>query len=59
MKTGDLENAKSFMLQENNPDVACMYIHTSFDMYSDRHVLGLLRCAGVIALCCAVFAVLL
>ena len=40
------------MLQEN-PDAACMYVHTSFDMYSDRLVLGLLLCAGVIALCCA------
>ena len=31
-----------------------MYVHTSFDTSSDRHVLGLLiYCAGVIALCCA------
>ena len=37
-----------------------MYVHTSFDTYSDRHVLGcLLLCAGVLArygcavLCCA------
>ena len=47
-----LANAKISMLQEINPDAACMYVHTSFDMYSDRHVLGLL-CAGVIALCCS------
>ena len=46
-----LANAKSYMLQEDKRDVACMYVHTSFDTYSDRHVLGLLRCAGVIALC--------
>ena len=31
-----------------------MHVRTSCDMYSDRHVLGLLLCAGVIALCCAV-----
>ena len=31
-----------------------MFAHTSFDRYSDWHVLGLLLCAGVIALCCAV-----
>ena len=31
-----------------------MYVYTSFDTYSDRHVLGLLLRAGVIALCCAV-----
>ena len=48
-----LANAKSSMLQKNNPDAACMYVHTSFDTYSDRLVLGLLLCAGVIALCCA------
>ena len=55
------------MLQENNPDTAGMlYVHTvvpgtSFytGMYSDRHVLGLLLCARVIALCFAVLAVLL
>ena len=30
-----------------------MYIHNSFDTYSDRHVLGyLLLCAGVIVLLC-------
>ena len=49
------------MLQENKPDAACMYVHT-LDTSSDRHVLGLLLCAGVTALvlCCAVlyFAVL-
>ena len=46
-------NAKSSMLQENN--AACtLYVHTSFDMYSDRHVLGLLLCSRVNALCCAV-----
>ena len=43
------------MLQEKKPDAACMYVHTSsFETYSDRHVLGLLPCAGVIALCYAV-----
>ena len=47
------------MRQENNPDAACMYVHPSFEIGSDRHVLGLLLCAGVIALCCAVLAVLL
>ena len=31
-----------------------MHVRTSFDMYSDRHVFGLLLCAGVIVLCCAV-----
>ena len=41
------------MLQANNPNATCMYVHTSFDTYSGRHALGLL-CAGVIALCCAV-----
>ena len=35
-----------------------MYVHTSFDTYSDRHVLGLLLCAGVVAMCCAVLVVL-
>ena len=41
------------MLQESKPDAACMYVHISFDTYSDRHVLGcLLLCAGVIALLC-------
>ena len=56
-----LANAKSPMLQENNPDAVCMYVHTStcFGMYSDQHVLGLLLCARVVALCCAVLAVLL
>ena len=62
-----LANAKSAMLQENNPDAACMYVYTRstyFDMYSGRHVLCLLFCAGVTALCyavlcCAVLAVLL
>ena len=53
MQAGDLRNAKSSMLQENNPDAACMYSY-SFDVYSDRHVLGLLLCAGLIALCCIV-----
>ena len=43
-----LANAKSSMLQENNPAAASMYVHTSFDLYSDRHVLGLLLCPGVI-----------
>ena len=52
-----LANAKSSMLQENKRDAACMYVQTSFDTYSDRHVLGLLLCAGVIALCCAVLVV--
>ena len=52
--TRRLAKAKSSMLQENNLDAACMYVHTSFGMCSDRHVLGLLRCAGMIALCCAV-----
>ena len=42
------------MLQENKLNAACMRVYTCFDMYSDRHVLGLLLCAGVIALCCAV-----
>ena len=41
------------------PDAACMlYVHTSFDMYSDRHVFGLLLGARVIALWIAVLAVL-
>ena len=45
------------MLQENKRDAACMYVRTSFDAYSDRHVLGcLLLCAAMIALLC--FAVL-
>ena len=26
-----LANTKSSMLQENNPDAACMYVHTYFD----------------------------
>ena len=34
-----------------------MYVHTYFDTYSDRHVFGLLLCAGGIALCFAVLAV--
>ena len=42
------------MLQENKRDAPCIYVHTSFDTYSDRHVLGLLPCAGEIALCFAV-----
>ena len=45
-----LANAKISMLQENKRDAACVYVHTSFDTYSDRHVLGLLHCAEVIAL---------
>ena len=49
-----LANAKSCMLQGNRRSAACMYVHASFDTYSDRHALGLLFCAGVIALCCAV-----
>ena len=28
---GRLANAKSSMFQENNPDAACMYVHTCFD----------------------------
>ena len=40
------------MLQK--PDAARMYVHTNCDTYSDGHVLGLLLCAGVVALCCAV-----
>ena len=46
------------MLQENKPDAVCTYVHTYFDTYSDRHVLGcLLLFAGVIALlCCPVLA---
>ena len=55
-------NAKSSMLQENNPDAACMlYVHmyTSFDMYSDWQALDFLLCARVIALRYAVLAVLL
>ena len=50
------------MLQENNPDAACMlYVHmyTSFDMYSDWQALDFLLCARVIALRYAVLAVLL
>ena len=47
------------MLQGNNRDAARMYVHTSFDMYSDRHMLDLLLCAGVTALCCAVLAALM
>ena len=50
------------MLQENKRDAACIYLYTSFDTYSDRHVLGcLLLCAAVVALLrCALlcFAVL-
>ena len=42
------------MLQKNKRDAACMYVHTSFGTYSDRRVLCLLLCAGVIARCCAV-----
>ena len=43
------------MLQENKRDAACMYVHTYFDAYSDRHVLGLLLCAeGIALVCCAV-----
>ena len=42
------------MLQGNKPDTACMYVHTSFDTYSDRQALGLWLCTGEIALCCAV-----
>ena len=40
-------------------NAACTYVntYTSFDAYSDRHVLGLLLCAGGIALRCAVLAV--
>ena len=52
-----LGNAKSSMLQEINPDAACMYCiyaRTAFYTYSDQHVLGLVLCAGVITLCCAV-----
>ena len=37
-----LANAKSSCLQENNADAACMCVHTSFYIYSHRHVLGLL-----------------
>ena len=51
-----LGNAKSSMLQEINPDAACMYCiyaRTAFYTYSDQHVLGLVLCAGVITLCCA------
>ena len=43
--------------QDNKRDAACMYVHASCGTYSDRHVLGLLLCAGGIALCCAVLAV--
>ena len=46
--------AKSSMCHENKRDAGCMYVHISFDAYSDRHVLGLLLSAGVIALCRAV-----
>ena len=35
-----------------------MYVHISFDTYSDRHDLGLLPCAGGIAVCFAMLAVL-
>ena len=28
-----LANAMHPMLQDNNPDAACMYVHTSFDIY--------------------------
>ena len=66
MQAGDLQiNAKSSMLEENNMDAACMLcVHIILililrRMYSDRHVLGLLLCARVIALCFAVLAVLL
>ena len=48
-----LATAKSSMLQENKRGAACMCVHTSFDTYSDQHVLGLLLCAGVIVLRCA------
>ena len=47
-------NAKRSMLQENKWDAACMYVHASFDKYSNRHIIGLLLCAGVITLRCAV-----
>ena len=52
-----LANAKSSMLQETKRDAACMYAHTSFDAYSNRHVLGQLLCARGITLCFAVLAV--
>ena len=43
------------MLQENKRDaVYVQYVRTSFDTSSDRHVLGVLLDAGVIALCCGV-----
>ena len=45
------------MLQESKREEACVYVRTSFDTYSDRHVLDcMLLCAAVIALLC--FAVL-
>ena len=28
-----LGNAKSSMLQENNPEAACLYVHSSSDVY--------------------------
>ena len=49
-----LGNAKSAMLQGSKPDAAWMHALASFDTYCDRHVLGLLLCAGVIVLLCAV-----
>ena len=52
-----LANANSSMLEGNKRDEARMYLRTSFDTYSDRHVrVGcLLLCAAAISLlCCAV-----
>ena len=67
-QTGDLQMPRaSCSTVENNPDDSYMYIpgyirtRTSCCMYSGRHVLGLLHCAGVrcAVLCCAMIAVLL
>ena len=54
LQAGDLQMPRAPCSRKIKPDAACMYVRTSFDMYSDRHALGrLLLCAGVIALCCA------
>ena len=49
-----LADATSSTLQENKLDAACMYVHVFSCTYSDRHELGLLPCAGGVALCFAV-----
>ena len=46
------------MLQDNNPDAACMYEMQREGVEKEQCcVFGLLLCAGLIDLCCAVLAV--